>query len=92
MKIDEKVPYAEQAIRSITRHDDEPLDVRAKALAGLVKFIDREIVDAKKRETKRRAEEAAAAKKDVADTLAKAYARDGVDAEPKKRSRKRTKH
>lgn len=42
MKIAEKLPYAEQHIRSIARHDDQDAAVRLAALDRLVKFIEAE--------------------------------------------------
>lgn len=42
MKIAEKLPYAEQHIRSISRHDDQDAAVRIAALDRLQRFIDAE--------------------------------------------------
>lgn len=49
MKINRKIEIAEQAIRSISHHDDEDLAMREAALARLSKTIDAERVAANKR-------------------------------------------
>lgn len=49
MKLNRKIEIAEQAIRSISQHDDEDLAMREAALARLSKTIDAERVAANKR-------------------------------------------
>lgn len=45
MDIQRKVEIAEQAIRSITTHDDEDSVVRLSAIKHLTKFIEKEATD-----------------------------------------------
>lgn len=42
MQIHDKLPYAKQHIRSISRHDDQDAAIRLAALDHLVKFIEAE--------------------------------------------------
>jgi GTP cyclohydrolase I len=54
MNIQEKLPYAMTAIRSIMRHDDAPLEDRARVAEELVAFLGEEVKDAEGRETPER--------------------------------------
>lgn len=50
MRIDKKVAGAIAAINFISRHDDEPVEVRALYLEKIRLHMDREILEAKARE------------------------------------------
>lgn len=51
MKLPDKLRIVKTAVDSITRHDDEPLEIRLFYLEKLQKHIHAEIESARKRET-----------------------------------------
>lgn len=53
MKLNRKLQLAISAIESITRHDDEPLEVRRATAARLQEVIDMEMTAANERVRKR---------------------------------------
>lgn len=92
MKVAEKIPYAERAISSITRHHDAPYEERVNAMQHLAKFIERELASAKKEAVARKAKEVADAKIASAKVKSKAHAVEETADEPRRKATKRTKH
>lgn len=68
MNVVQKLAYAKRAIESISRHDDESLDVRSALLEELRDFISEEREDAHARNRARLAEMKAAEILRAADT------------------------
>ena len=74
MNLSRKLEIAQAAIASITRHDDEPVEIRGDVMRALDGFVSKEMAAATLRgrsATKAKADEAAAEKVKAAKKVAK---------------------